>query len=169
MNIDLINDFTRYNLWANKRLSKTILENDRRFWYQHNRSSFGSLGQTIQHIAWAEYLWSKRIEGKSTINLEKPGNNEGIEITINQFIDISSKLVKLVVIYDAEDLLKMLSYHTFTQGSSSSRRNDMILHCVNHSTYHRGQVVNMMRDCGVEDFTPLDYIYYKRHADEEVG
>ena len=38
----------------------------------------------------------------------------------------------------------------------------MILHVFNHGTYHRGQIVNMLRQVGVEKIPQTDFIVWSR-------
>ena len=37
---------------------------------------------------------------------------------------------------------------------------DMILHCMNHSSFHRGQVINMFRQLEFESIPRTDIIYF---------
>jgi uncharacterized damage-inducible protein DinB len=43
---------------------------------------------------------------------------------------------------------------------------DMIHHCMNHSTYHRGQLITMGRQAGLADPPRTDFIYYVRAVEE---
>jgi len=38
----------------------------------------------------------------------------------------------------------------------------MILHVFNHGTYHRGQLVNMLRQLGIEKIPQTDFIVWSR-------
>jgi uncharacterized damage-inducible protein DinB len=38
----------------------------------------------------------------------------------------------------------------------------MLLHLFNHGTYHRGQLVTMLRQLGVEKIPPTDFIVWSR-------
>jgi uncharacterized damage-inducible protein DinB len=160
--INTVNDYARYNLWANKRLQSMLDEDKEDNWNEHINSSFGSLAATIHHIYWAEYLWFHRIAESKSFSLpanEPPfSKNELLRI----FVDQSEKLFKLVGSFRDNDIHKDISYKTITSGNFESKKHDMILHCINHSTFHRGQIVHMMRFFGCENFLPLDYIFFKR-------
>jgi uncharacterized damage-inducible protein DinB len=43
-----------------------------------------------------------------------------------------------------EDLLEIVSFQFVDGGEGAMSRSDMILHVVNHGTYHRGLVSDMM-------------------------
>jgi uncharacterized damage-inducible protein DinB len=38
----------------------------------------------------------------------------------------------------------------------------LILHCLNHSTQHRGQLISQMRALGMEDIPANDLVVYQR-------
>jgi uncharacterized damage-inducible protein DinB len=38
----------------------------------------------------------------------------------------------------------------------------MLLHLFNHGTYHRGQLVTMLRELGIEKIPPTDFIVWSR-------
>ena len=38
----------------------------------------------------------------------------------------------------------------------------MILHVLNHGTYHRGQLVNMLRQLGIEKIPQTDFVVWSR-------
>jgi uncharacterized damage-inducible protein DinB len=38
----------------------------------------------------------------------------------------------------------------------------MLLHCFNHASYHRGQVVTMMRQFDLDEIPALDLVVYQR-------
>ena len=39
---------------------------------------------------------------------------------------------------------------------------EMLLHVFNHNTYHRGQLVNMLRQAGLEKIPATDFIVWSR-------
>jgi uncharacterized damage-inducible protein DinB len=38
----------------------------------------------------------------------------------------------------------------------------MMLHVFNHGTYHRGQLVNMLRQLGIEKIPPTDFSVWSK-------
>ena len=50
-----------------------------------------------------------------------------------------------------------------TRGNSHTNTHwEMIMHCMNHSTYHRGQIVTILREGGVTTIPSTDLIAYLR-------
>jgi uncharacterized damage-inducible protein DinB len=58
--------------------------------------------------------------------------------------------------------LDTLVEYTNTKGEKfANTRQDILLHVVNHSTYHRGQIASALKHAGIDPPT-TDYIFYKR-------
>jgi uncharacterized damage-inducible protein DinB len=49
------------------------------------------------------------------------------------------------------------------KGKKFSQNNaEIILHCMNHSTFHRGQLISMLRHVGYTDQSASDFILFLR-------
>jgi uncharacterized damage-inducible protein DinB len=57
---------------------------------------------------------------------------------------------------------EMQTYKTMTAGTYPGIRADAIHHCMNHSTYHRGQIVTIARSLGIIDPPSTDFMAWKR-------
>ena len=60
---------------------------------------------------------------------------------------------------------KELSYQTWDGTPWKMQPKIMIHHCMNHSTYHRGQLITLARQLGMRAGVPsTDLLYYSREA-----
>ncbi len=62
---------------------------------------------------------------------------------------------------------QLLLEHVFAYQNSKRERfkqplYEMLMHVFNHGTYHRGQLVNMLRQLGVQKIEPTDFILWTR-------
>ena len=57
----------------------------------------------------------------------------------------------------------VFQYQTKKDNSNSRYTND--LHVFNHGTYHRGQLINMLRQLGVEKLPQTDFIVWSRNKE----
>jgi uncharacterized damage-inducible protein DinB len=48
------------------------------------------------------------------------------------------------------------------KGEFNQKASDMIHHCMNHQTFHRGQIITMARQLGLTEFPRTDFIIFKR-------
>lgn len=111
--------------------------------------SFPTLHATLFHVAGAALVWQRRLEG-----IESPPFPH-----IEQFPDIATIEESLrasheffdryVATASAEKLATILKYRNL-QGGWFERPVWLVLrHVANHATYHRGQVIHMLRVLGV--------------------
>jgi uncharacterized damage-inducible protein DinB len=63
-----------------------------------------------------------------------------------------------------DDLNEVLHYKTMRGDLFSQPVKEIVLHINNHGTYHRGQLVTMLRQLGVEKLPQLDYILFSRRG-----
>ncbi len=154
--------YAQYNYWANDILfSLAEKELDEEMLDREIVSSFPSMKKTIYHIWDAEFIWLKRLKGQSLSDW--PGKS---------FKGTYSEAVKNILLNNlefveyvneaADDLLKLFSYKNIEGKIFSNPVWESIHHCMNHSTYHRGQVVTMLRQLEVTVIPSTDFITYCR-------
>ncbi|TCD21040.1 damage-inducible protein DinB [Pedobacter psychrodurus] len=110
----------------------------------------------FSHVLNAQHIWAQRISGKKPLYgvWDLHAKEKFESIAADNFKSIREALKNTA-------LDKRILYTT-TQGVQYENRLDEILfHLFNHSTYHRGQVVTLLKK---EGFTPpvTDYIMLKR-------
>jgi uncharacterized damage-inducible protein DinB len=166
MNLADIKHLFDYTEWANARtidaagkLSDKDLRRD--FGISH-KSIFG----TLLHMAGAEWIWLERWNGRS------PAKDEAWSLWTTEscadlaalkerwagLIDQRSRYVSELdeAKFDAELPFKLLS-----GDPSSMRLAYQMQHVVNHATLHRGQIVGMIRQLGIEP-PSTDLLFYLR-------
>jgi len=145
----------RYNLWANERLTSWLLTIDRHVLYEETGSSFGTIDRTLQHILSAQVYWYS-ILAKGKINaFDLPTKDNAVEAVIADLIISSEQLITLSI-SNEQQLIERIQV-----SDSMQSRYEYILHVINHSSYHRGQIVTLCRMLGVKGEIPVtDYDGY---------
>ena len=162
---ELLKDYTKYNIWANERICK-VLEPIPEVLDKEQKSSFTSIRKTIYHIWDSEFIWIKRLQGKSlNEGPSKTFNGSFLEFQ-NDFLGGSGKFFMYVINKESRDLEKELSYKNIKGEPFSNKIYYIIQHVVNHSTFHRGQIITMLRNAGVTVLPSTDFIVYIREAGE---
>ena len=160
---EILGTYTSYNLWANK-IILDLLENNSSLLDKEVKSSFTSLRKTAYHIWSAEEIWHKRLNGESPPSLPQPGNDfsefsKQLSLRSQSFIDrVKEK--------DETHFQTLCSYKDTRGNSYSNPQWQMIMHCMNHSTYHRGQIITLLRELGLTTIPPTDLIVYIRVTGE---
>ena len=161
-----IPDYTRilaaYNSWANRKLIAVISETGEENSMLEQKSSFNTILKTVLHISDAQEIWLYRLHGES------PSGRPGGEFHGNIFdacalLQVSSdKLEQYVAHLDGSALNEVIRYKNIKGDPFESTVFEIISHVVNHGSYHRGQLVTMLRNIGVSDLPATDLIVYYR-------
>ena len=158
-----ITKYAHYNKWANETLLNIIeREIDETKLDTPIVSSFPTLRKTIYHIWDAENIWLKRLKGESL--MEWPSKNftgnfvEAKEMFLQHNDAFSNYIGKL----SEEKLNENFTYKNVEGKTFTNPIWESVHHCLNHSTYHRGQMVTMLRQLGLNAISSTDFITYCR-------
>lgn len=154
--------YTAYNLWANRRITDILREADPAFWLIEQKSSFTTIRKTLLHIYDAETLWYKRLKGESPNKWPSADYKGSNDDAIKMWLEVSDNFVQLVSGGSNEFLSSTCRFRSLEGKEYNMIVSDIIQHCMNHSTFHRGQLITMMRFCGMVKFPDTDYVIYIR-------
>ena len=160
----LIGEYASYNIWANKRICSVIDSLSDEKFQREVVSSFPSIQKTLLHMWVAQLIWIQRFEGLSlsvSSSEEFQGTREDI---VNGLISTSEKLEAMADAFTKEDLRQIRKYTTLKSGSAMSAQYQMLIHVFNHNTYHRGQLVTMLRHVGITELPQTDLIFFYRQT-----
>ena len=165
---EIYTDYARYNLWANRRMadafaSLTEADQERRV-----ESSFPSAKLTFLHIWDAEYLWLQRLQGVSPQTFPSRTFQGTAAEAVAVMLDCSADFQRYVEDLPPALFDKTLHFKTISFGEQSQKAHEMIHHCLNHSTYHRGQLVTIGRQLGLINIPATDFMYYLRIEKNKV-
>lgn len=153
-----------YNTWANNIAIEWLEQINEEQWNQVIVSSFSSIRQTAIHIASAEKIWIdfwKNAPNPIYLSTEFEGSkNDLIEI----WRKASTGLKTFIETYPEENYLQQITFRYPRGGEAQMEFWQTFSHIINHSTYHRGQLVTMLRQAGFANFSSIDLATYYRLA-----
>ncbi|MCS6930114.1 MAG: DinB family protein [Saprospiraceae bacterium] len=158
----LLKDYTAYNSWANEVFVKWLRSKPETAMTTPVVSSFPTLRDTLLHIWGAEKIWLERLRQQLTEPFLPTVFNGSVEDVFNGLLETSNALAEYVAGQPPEFFEHICTFRLFSGQEDSRPRYQMLLHCVQHSTYHRGQIVTMGRALGFTDPPQTDYIRYIR-------
>ncbi len=148
MKLNDVRTLFSYNRWANHRLLETCRALSPAAFTRNLGTSHGSVRGTLVHTLWSEWIWLRRWQGVSPRQI----------FTEDQFSDVSAIEARWAQVERdrgnlldglAEDrLLAPVSYENLQGERWDYPLVHMMVHVVNHSSYHRGQVVTLLRQLG---------------------
>ncbi len=148
--------FLKYNLWANERLTSWLMTLHPNLLYEKTGSSFGTIAHTLQHIVSAQIYWHAIIANGQINAFNQSVKENAIAQIIADLVISSQQLIDDLSILNDQQLIEAIQASDSTQS-----RYEYILHVVNHSSYHRGQVITMCRALSITEEIPVtDYDGY---------
>jgi len=157
-----LTDHLNYSVWATAKLSEIIENADESILKKETPSSFPTIEKTILHVWDAELVWLKRLQGESLTSWPSESFTGDREALITGWIDNTIALKDFVESKGEEYLTSTVEYKTMAGKLYSNTVEEIIYHVVNHGTFHRGQIVTMLRANGFTALESTDLITYLR-------
>ena len=151
-----------FNIWANNIVCDWLLQLSDEQWKQHIVSSFNSIAETTLHIASAEQAWLERFQGNKNIVWQQSVFKGSKEDVVSFWKNASEGLKDYISNFDENMLLANLDFKRLNGDAYSMPWYQLFAHVVNHSAYHRGQLVTMLRQAGFEGVGSTDLLGFYR-------
>lgn len=166
---------SRYHLWANDRLVTSIKSavkhcNGKKIYRNNDGSYFGSIKNTLAHIAGVDDLWYLRVtkggDSAASYNYYYSDGTPPSEwgTLYNDFNDACDALLKnsqrwvdYVDTLDDADVFGNISFEDTKNVPTERQRGACLLHVFNHGTHHRGQIhtaLTSVEQGSVRQFAP---------------
>ncbi len=149
-----------YNIWTDNIIMEWLDQIDDRQWEQPVVSSFSSIKQTVLHMVSAKKIWID-----FWTNVPDPAYlSAGFKGTKNELIGIWKKasvdLKNFMETFPEENYQQPITFKYPKGGEGRMAFWQTFPHFINHATYHRGQLVTMLRQAGFTGFTSTDLATY---------
>lgn len=137
-----------YDEWANARLVAAIATVPDAAFVAPVASSFGSLRDTLAHIASGEWIWLRRFKGEAPTAPPEWVRSAGRSELVRILEGIEEERREFLAGLSDGALAATLTYRLLNGAERRNTLADLVRHVVNHSTYHRGQAVTQLRQLG---------------------
>jgi len=149
----------RYNLWADQRITEVLNSIDPLLLDKEVKSSFPTIRLTLGHMYDAEKIWLSRLGGTS---LDHWPSKSLQVFEIDLLLSESKTCLAFVEGLNQQEMNSLCTYQDQKGNSFSQAVWQILTHVFNHATYHRGQIVTILRELEVTDIPATDLIYYLR-------
>lgn len=158
----LIDNYSAYHAWANERLLAFLQPIPSDLLYQEVPSSFRSIIKTMNHMLATQEFWHCIIVGITNSSQRWSNENPDIEEVFTSFAGNTEKVKQDFLALTELELLQQVLVERpwFT---SDLPRYEYIQHLVNHTSYHRGQIITMTHVLGLSKAPNTDYQFYNVH------
>jgi uncharacterized damage-inducible protein DinB len=159
---ELFVKYAAYNTWANGLLLAAIEAMPADKQKAEVKSSFPSLYKTVLHLLDAESIWWQRIKLQEKIERPSDGFNEDMKELSRQLLQQNKQWQAWINNLNENGLQHEFIYMNTKKERFKQPVFQVLLHLFNHGTYHRGQLVTMLRQLGVEKIPETDFIVWSR-------
>jgi uncharacterized damage-inducible protein DinB len=158
----LLLQYAAYNVWANQRVVECIenLSDD-----QINRdinSSYKSIYATLLHLWDAESIWWQRIKLQEQIDVPSTNFNGSVLELGNSLMKQSKQWKEWTDLATEAALEHEFIYRNSKKEQFKQPVSEVLIHLFNHQSYHRGQLITMFRQVGLETIPNSDFINFSR-------
>jgi uncharacterized damage-inducible protein DinB len=134
-----------YNVWANRRVLDAVTSLTSDEWTRDLGSSFPNVQSTTAHLIGVEWIWLERWQGRSPSSVPEWMNDPSSEQLQTVWEEIATRRSEML---NTDDFRRKVSYRLFNGTEGNNSLENLVLHVVNHSSYHRGQLATMLRQLG---------------------
>ncbi|MCP4933412.1 MAG: damage-inducible protein DinB [bacterium] len=136
---------TRYKAWANVLTFKTVMQLPKDELVKERKTNFKSIIHTLNHVYVVDDVFKAHLTGQThpytSRNTDHPPAIETLWQTTrlmdDWYVELSDRL-------SADDLQEVIEFTFVGGGDGAMTREQILLHIVNHGTYHRGFVSDML-------------------------
>jgi uncharacterized damage-inducible protein DinB len=164
VNVEDVRELFDYNAWANRRLFEALAQLPAEQYVRDLKSSFGSIHGTLCHIVWAEQLWLHRWVAKAPPGTPQGRDLAGLAEARARWEAIEAERAAFLGGFTEPRLGEGVTIQPTSGGAYTHTFRQMFLHTVDHSSYHRGQIVAMLRQLGVKPPSTGMIGFYRERA-----
>jgi uncharacterized damage-inducible protein DinB len=153
MNLDMLRELLSYNTWANTKVLDAVARLDSDQFTRNVGGSYPSVQATLTHMVWAEWVWLERWLGRSPKEVFAPEEFPSVADLRERWTQIQATQDAFVRSLAPEELQRVVRYINRFEQTWEYALWRALYQLFNHSTYHRGQVTNMLRLLGAQPAT----------------
>lgn len=161
MKFDELEGLTDYHYWARDRLLEAAAALTPEQFTRDLANSFPSVRDTLVHMYGAEAVWCSRWNGESSAAMPSASAFPDLVAIRNAWSEQEQQVRAVLNRLGPEGILRPIEYER--NGVRQAQPFwQMLQHVVNHGSYHRGQVVTMLRQLGAAPPDSMDLIAFYR-------
>jgi uncharacterized damage-inducible protein DinB len=158
---EFLSGHLRYTRWASDQMLQAARALSNEELHRHLFSSYPSVHATLLHIFRADRIWLSRVVARQISPFGQPGEESiSLEALERQWHAVSDEFIHWASALSDERIDGALNYVNLRGEAHTLFIWHIVLHVVNHGSYHRGQITTMLRQLGhVPPGTDLSLYY----------
>ncbi|EMS97308.1 DinB [Agrobacterium tumefaciens str. Cherry 2E-2-2] len=142
---DTLKMLVRYKAWANGLTFRSVMELPEGEALRQRPTRFGNMVHTLNHVYVVDDIFRHHLQGKKHgYTARNTDHTPAIGELWEAVQEMDRWYVDMVDTWSDVDLAKAVHFEFVGGGEGVMTREQIVLHIVNHGTYHRGFVGDMM-------------------------
>ncbi|HEY6271839.1 MAG TPA: DinB family protein [Terriglobales bacterium] len=158
--LSYIKELYAYNRWANKRTLNAASRLDLGSFGRAMGNSFSSVRDTLVHMLSGEWIWLERWLGRAPTAFLHAADFPSVEKLQARWNGVEQDYERFIQSLTPSRLNEPLAYLNRTGERWVYPLWQQMVHVVNHSSYHRGQITTLLRQLGAEPVSTDLLMYY---------
>jgi uncharacterized damage-inducible protein DinB len=150
-----------YSRWASERSVQAARALSEEELAKDLGNSQGGVLSTLAHIYQADRIWLSRLKGTPRFTLSDTAESWTLDSLAGAWAKTADEFREWLP--GAGDLRAVLQYTNLAGQEHRLPVWQVILHVVNHGTYHRGQITTMLRQLGYTPIATDLHVFYLTH------
>ncbi|HEV2603351.1 MAG TPA: DinB family protein [Microvirga sp.] len=142
---DTLKRLVRYKAWADELTFTTVMNLPEGEALKPRQTRFGNMVHTLNHVYVVDDIFRHHLEGRrhgyTARNTEATPTLDDLWCAVQE---MNRWYIEQVDRWSEEDLAEVMRFTFVGGGEGAMTREEIVLHVVNHGTYHRGFVGDMM-------------------------
>ena len=151
-----------YNAWANRTIFDAAAKLSDEQYFRDLKSSHGGVHGTLAHIVWAEHLWLNRWLVRPNPAVPQGKDLRTLGEVRGRWEEVEAERGRLLAGLADDRLEETMAVKPSSGGEYVHTLRQMFSHLINHSSYHRGQIVTLLRQLGATPPNTDLIVFYRR-------
>jgi len=134
-----------FSSWASRQLMEAAVSLPLEEANRDLRTSYQSIAGTLAHIYKADRIWLDRIHARQTFQFS---DDFSLDALVTEWPALHASWREWAAGLDDDGFQRVAAYRLLSGDPGESPLWQIVLHVVNHASYHRGQIVTMLRQLG---------------------
>ena len=141
----MVRMMTHYMAWANTTMFNSVSKISETEIVKERPTLFGNIAHTFNHILVVHNIFQAHLEGKSHSYTSRNTDSSPPFADVREQLEhLDQYYIALVNQLNQAELDEVINFTFVGGGDGEMTRSEILLHLVNHSTYHRGFISDML-------------------------
>jgi uncharacterized damage-inducible protein DinB len=172
MNVAQVRELYEFNAWAQRRICDALASLPTEQYLRDLGSSHGGIHGTLAHIVWAEHLWLTRWQGRAPPAVAQGKDLHSLAAVRARWEAVDGEgepdgeggRARFLRALTEAQLAATIRIEPTTGGAYVHTYLQTLQHVVDHSSYHRGQIVTLLRQLGARPPSTGLILFYRERA-----